>query len=200
MILQEIENLMSIGCAKMNKAYSDVRICELGNQRMKWNSYGTGKKYLLAKGVIEHVSVDLNGKDGAMRLNLSAPIDQWKNYFDMVTNYGTTEHVSNQYQVFKNIHNFTKIGGIMIHTVPIIGGWERHCDIHYDSSFFIQLALNCNYEVVLSEIRLVSGRNARQPEIDRSLVCSVLLKKIDSDFILEEKFNSQSGIQYKGKK
>lgn len=196
MILQEVENLMEIGCSSMNKKYSDIKVCELGNQRMKWNNFKTGKKYLLSKGVIEHISIDLNGKDGALRLNLAEPRDEWKNYFDMVTNYGTTEHVGNQYRVFKNIHNFVKPGGVMIHTVPIVGGWSRHCNIHYEPWFFKDLALNSRYIVIASEIRIVAGKR-NQSEIDRSLVCSVLLKKEDSIFVSEENFNKQGGIKYK---
>jgi SAM-dependent methyltransferase len=197
MILQELENLMSIGCSKMNKLYTDIRVCEFGNQKMNINNFRTGKQYLLAKGVLEHVSIDLNGRNGALRLNLAEPIEKWKNYFDMVTNYGTTEHVSNQYQVFKNIHNFVKPGGVMIHTIPIVGGWAGHCNFRYEPWFLENLAKDSNYDVVVSEIRVVISNNKDRTELDRSMVCAVLLKEEDSLFMAEEKFNDKNGIKYK---
>ena len=94
MILKEIVHLMDVALEAMNKNYKEILVCELGNQRMKWNRHRTGKVYLTDKGVLEHVSIDMNGQNGALKLNLGAPIDKWRNYFDMVTNYGTTEHVS----------------------------------------------------------------------------------------------------------
>ena len=194
MILKEIVGLMDVAAEAMNKRYDEIRICELGNQRMKWNSYGTGKKFLLAKGVPEHVSIDLNGKNGALRLNLAKPIEKWKNYFDIVTNYGTTEHVESQYDVFNNIHNFTKIGGSMVHAVPVMGGWKNHCGVHYETSFFEEMAKKLQYDVIHSGIIIVSGRRRSQPKIDRSLVCSVLVKRNDMEFFKKEDFDLLGGI------
>jgi hypothetical protein len=32
--------------------------------------------------------------------------------FDLVVNFGTTEHLLNQYNAFKVIHDATKVGGV----------------------------------------------------------------------------------------
>lgn len=197
MILQEVVGLMDVAIKAMDKSYGEIKICELGDQRMKWNSCGTGKKFLLEKGVTEHTSIDLNGKNGALKFNLAKPIDKWKNYFDMVTNYGTTEHVSSQYDVFQNIHNFTKVGGSIINTVPIVGGWARHCDVHYETSFFEEVSEKLKYDIIYSGIIIVNGRRG-QPEIDRSLVCSVLIKREDAPFIEKNEFDKIGGINIKG--
>lgn len=187
---------MDIACHAMNKSYKDIRVCELGDQRMKWHPLLTGKRYLTEeKGVIEHISIDINAQHGAIPLNLAALIDKWSNYFDLVTNYGTTEHVNNQFEVFRNIHNFTKVGGAMIHTVPIVGGWAKHCSIHYEPYFFTDLAIILNYRVVYAQNRIVDGRWKNQAEIDKTLVCAVLIKEKNVSFVSENEFNDMSGIK-----
>ncbi len=196
MILQKLVDLMDIACVAINKNYNEIRICELGDQRMKWHPLLTGKRYLTEeKKVIEHISIDINAQNGAVPLNLAAPINKWNNYFDLVTNFGTTEHVGNQFEVFRNIHNFTKIGGAMIHTVPIVGGWLRHCNIHYEPWFFTDLANLLNYKIVYAENRIVDGRWRNQTEIDKTLVCAILIKEKDTPFIQENKFNIKQGIK-----
>ena len=189
-ILKEVVDLMDVACKNMNLTYSDIRICELGDQMM-WHgcSFRTGKDYFVAKGVKEHISIDWNGKNGALKRDLANPVNEWKGYFDMVTNHGTTEHVWNQYQVFRNIHNFCRPGGTMIHAVPIIGGWAKHCSFHYDTVFFDLLAECAGYKCITNENRLVSYRGSgRNASIDKTDVCAILLKEKDVDFVSELDF------------
>jgi hypothetical protein len=44
--------------------------------------------------------------------------------FDLVTNFGTTEHVIHQYRAMKTVHDLTKVGGIIYHDLPMSG---YHC-------------------------------------------------------------------------
>ena len=46
----------------------------------------------------------------------------WTEQSHPVTNNGTGEHVLNQYTVYKNTHDLTKVGGYMIH-VFLLSGW-----------------------------------------------------------------------------
>ena len=39
----------------------------------------------------------------------------------MVTNFGTTEHIANQLQSFKIIHDLAAPGALMLHVVPAGG-------------------------------------------------------------------------------
>jgi hypothetical protein len=197
MILQKLVDMIDMGRIAIGKDYKEMRICELGDQRMKWHPLQTGKRYLIEeKGVAEHISIDINAKNGAIPLDLTKPIDKWNNYFDMVTNFGTTEHVDNQFEVFRNIHNFTKVGGVMIHTVPIVGGWTRHCNIHYEAWAFKEIAKSMNYKVVYADNRLVDGRWKDQKEIDKTLVCAILLKSDDGAFMEENQFNTNGDIKH----
>ena len=110
----------------------------------------------------------------------------------MVTNYGTTEHINNgQYEVFQNIHNLTKVGGVMIHAIPLVGYWKNHCNYHYTSDFSKVLAEINGYDVVLSESIMVSGRRGRK----QPLSCGILIKKTDDDFVSKEDFVKMDTIK-----
>jgi len=41
--------------------------------------------------------------------------------FDVVLNCGTSEHVFNQYNTFKIMHDAARVGGLMCHAVPMTG-------------------------------------------------------------------------------
>ena len=141
------------------------RMLELGNQRIS-RSEGirerTGKAYYTNLGMT-HTAIDFNGKDGALPLDLSQPIDrpEWIGYFDIITNCGTTEHVEPleaQYTCFANLHRWLKPGGIAIHVVPAIeeleasGRWQNHCNVYYSKAFFQELARLNGYEVIESTV------------------------------------------------
>lgn len=191
MILKELVGLMDIGCKVLRTYYEGLTICELGDQRMKWHPDKTGKKYLLNLGVKEHISLDWNKKNGALKRDLSKPVDEWQSYFDMVTNFGTTEHINNgQYDVFKNIHNFVKVGGVMVHALPLVGHWKRHCKYHYEEDFPETLSTINGYECVLSEIRVIKGRAGQ----NQPMVCAVLKKTSDKEFASEEEFKNMNKI------
>lgn len=142
-----------------------LKMLELGNQRLRRRdgfSERTGKAYYEKRGV-EHVSLDFNGEDGAVALDLSVPIDkpEWDGYFDIITNSGTTEHVepyAAQYTCFANLHRWVRPGGIMVHIVPAVEGlattrrWHGHCNNYYSADFFTMLARENDYELVASEV------------------------------------------------
>ncbi len=192
-IRKEIIDLMDIACKSMDKKFKDIKICELGNQYTKDHpDYKTGKQYLTALGA-EHVSIDLNGKDGALKIDLAKPIEKWDCYFDMVTNYGTSEHVNNQYQAFRNMHNFTKVNGTIVHGgAPAYGHWPTHGYCNYELCFFEYLADLNNYDLVLSEMR-EKWSIVRKKMLD--LVCVVFCKKDDKPFISLEEFQSIEGLK-----
>ena len=146
---------------------------ELGNQRfiksMCPTADGfTGKEHFTNKG-FNHASVDLNGEDGALALDLRQPelFYEFRCKYDVVTNLGTTEHVEpidKQYECFSIIHDVVKPNGIMIHLVPnareleVSGAWFNHCNIYYTDEFFDALAKECNYTVLDS--KKICGMNA----------------------------------------
>ena len=140
----------------------------------------TGKAYFQNRGV-KHLSIDLNGRHGAIRCDLAHPVlrREWVGSFDVVTNAGTTEHVEPygaQYECFKNVHDFLAVGGIAVHLVPDIeelelrGRWRNHCRYYYSQDFFQMLAERNGYRLVSSKV--IDG-----------LRCVCLEKSVDSPFM-----------------
>src|SRR5208337_3924276 len=70
----------------------------------------------------EHVSIDLNGEYDSLKLDLRDPIDLGRQ-FDIITDFGTSEHVSDLYACFKNVFNLLKVGGFTFHINPMPGHW-----------------------------------------------------------------------------
>lgn len=164
-----------------------LEMCELGNQQISVDgiNYEIAKQYFESLG-IRHISIDLNGEDGALVLDLSKPIHNKEllGRFDVVTNFGTSEHVKNQYHCFRNIHNFTRKGGLCLHAIPKIGHWIDHCEYYYDPSFFKKLAELCNYSIVKE------ATFSESPDTDTELVCAALIKSENSEFIDRETFDT----------
>lgn len=70
-----------------------------------------------------YAAVEYDGHRDALSfdLNRDAVSDGLRGSADLVVNCGTTEHVMNQDNAFRAIHDFTKPGGVMFHEVPCSG-------------------------------------------------------------------------------
>ena len=126
-------------------------ILELGNQEFHTDTgfpNRSVKSYCENLGKI-HISIDITGWDRSIPLDLTRDDLPELGLFDFITNYGTTEHINeNQYNVFKNIHNWCKVGGVMLHSVPWVGNWPNHCNIYYTFEFFSKLTELNNYKII----------------------------------------------------
>jgi hypothetical protein len=171
------------------ESWEGRKMLELGNQRILHSFWGkdynaqiaaqTGKEYYEDRGFL-HYSIDMNGEDGSLPLDLSRPLptDAELGRFDVITNAGTTEHVeplSGQYECFKTIHDLCAPGGLMIHVVPGVedlrsrGYWRYHCNNYYSSEFFRELARANGYRI------------HRLEEVE-SLLAVCIEKCLDEDF------------------
>jgi hypothetical protein len=152
MISAKMDNIESAILKKAGIIWSQIRICELGNQ-LNLVRNKPAKEVYLERGVIEHISMDLNQRDGSLLVDLNEPVEgRFHGGFHIVTNYGTSEHVLNQYQVFKNINDMCALGGIIIHALVLPGNWPEHCRYYYASDFAQKLADLCGYVIIHSEI------------------------------------------------
>lgn len=107
---------------------------ELGDKR---NGNDVYKTFFEQHG-FRHVSVDLNGKNGALVLDLRKPLDLGT--FDMVTNIGTSEHVSDQRPCWQNIVEACAVGSVFVSTTPAPGDWQWHGDYYPTDKFYEELA------------------------------------------------------------
>jgi len=101
----------------------------------------TYKSYFQALGY-RHVSVDWDGRFGALVRDLRRP--QWPEFgqFDMVCDIGTAEHVDGQKGFWENVHNLTKVGGLYVGQHPAPGGknWYWHGTHYPTAEFYRQFA------------------------------------------------------------
>lgn len=91
-------------------------------------------------------AVDINGTEDALRQDLNVGLKLPQQY-DVVINNGTAEHVFNVAQVFRSIHDATRIGGVMIHDAPM-SGWLDHGFFCLQPTLFFDMAAANEYEVV----------------------------------------------------
>ena len=95
----------------------------------------------------EYAAVEYGGHRSAIALDLNrdAVPPALKSSFDLVVNAGTTEHVVNQDNAFRVIHDLAKPGGLMMHDVPAMG-MMTHGPISYNIQFFWLLCRDNDYE------------------------------------------------------
>ncbi len=67
--------------------------------------------------------------------------------FDIILNFGTTEHVMNQLNALKVIHDAVKVGGHIVHSVPCLGDID-HGYVAYTPRLFFDVASYDNYEII----------------------------------------------------
>lgn len=67
--------------------------------------------------------------------------------FDTVLNFGTTEHVFNQLNAFRVIHDAVKVGGHIVHQLPT-NGYIDHGYFCYTPRFFFDLAGHNYYDLI----------------------------------------------------
>ncbi|HWB48005.1 MAG TPA: hypothetical protein VG651_02770 [Stellaceae bacterium] len=103
----------------------------------------------------DYASIDIDGSPGSIPLDLNydaAPAGHRARY-DLVTNFGTTEHVANQLNAFAVIHDLTRHGGVIIHELPVHGSFN-HGLINYNFKFFWLLARSNHYRFIDSVLSM----------------------------------------------
>jgi SAM-dependent methyltransferase len=113
------------------------------------NSTGTGiapSRHLHERLGFRYDCIDIDGNFGSLTLDLNfdeVPAE-YRNRYDLTTNHGTTEHIFNQYNAFKAIHDLTKPGGMMLHGLPFTVHLE-HGFFNYQPNLFAALARYNSY-------------------------------------------------------
>jgi len=96
-----------------------------------------------------YASFDIDGSPGSIPVDLNyddAPANIHGAY-QIVTNCGTTEHLVNQLNAFKVVHELTALEGVMIHNLPSQGMFN-HGLVNYNPKFFWMLARSNGYELL----------------------------------------------------
>jgi len=169
--------------------YKNLEMCELGNQWMFLNPAAgvpyksSAKPYFESLGAI-HTSMDQNGQDGAIEIDLGQEIaKKYRNKFDLVTNFGTSEHVYSFYNALRNIHLMCKLGGIIFNVTPKTGHWPKHGNWYITETFCRQLAELAQYEILALETQ-AAQHNVKSGQ---QIVCA--FKKTNYKFASETDFD-----------
>jgi hypothetical protein len=78
--------------------------------------------------------------DGVIRQDISDIYPANNASFDLIIDGGTMEHVgktdANHYQAWKNLHEWLKVGGMIISITQLPGSLPGHCKYRYDEQYF----------------------------------------------------------------
>ena len=174
---------------KHNLDAKGLKVLELGCQNLyNQNNYGQiSNDYFKEKGQ-EIDSIDLEGCNGSDVVNLDNPIPKkYLNKYDVITNFGTSEHCGDFYQTFKNIYDACKVGGIMICETPKKGNWPGHGNHYVITHFYKELCHDMDFTIMdLGEHPAMGNK------IDGWNVYCVFRKIDDRKFISKETFNKYS--------
>jgi len=83
MVVRQLDEYEQNILSYFGLSYDGLIWCELGNQQH--HNGGVAKDVYVKLGV-DHTSIDINGKDGALQIDLDFPVtDELLNRFDVVT-------------------------------------------------------------------------------------------------------------------
>jgi hypothetical protein len=112
-----------------------------------------------------YAAIDVDNSEGVLELDLNydmVPAGH-KGRYQLVTNFGTTEHVINQLNAFKVIHDLTAPNGVMIHSLPA-GGMMEHGLINYKPKFFELLSQSNQYRIIYLDFRSYPDQSYSLPK------------------------------------
>jgi hypothetical protein len=97
-------------------------------------------------GLGPYASIDATDERATYRIDLSNPIESLPE-FDVVTNFGTTEHVFNIGEAFRSIHRLTRPGGVSLHCVPCFA-FINHGFYNVHPNLLVEMARANGYTLV----------------------------------------------------
>lgn len=137
----------------------------------------------------KYLSIDTSGESGSLYLDLNfdnAPFWQ-KHRYQLILNCGTTEHIANQIQAFKVIHDLCAPEGFMYHHLPF-QGYQTHGLVNYTAKFFWMLCRSNNYN--LTEMEIQSNKDFQSIHTD----ILETYKELKKEFTGEAPIARESGI------
>lgn len=121
------------------------------------------KHQYINEGASYYVSVDINGNNGALPIDLrdETAADKIKHatgyqYFDIITNIGTSEHVTIQKPFWLTTHLCSAPGTIVVNWVPVAEKRLDHAKVgscwHPYPEFFVELCSKNKYDLISLDV------------------------------------------------
>ncbi len=111
-------------------------------------------------GATSYTAIDVNDTYGSLVMDLNRDVGaayQYRETFDLVTNSGTGEHIFDQGAVFRNAHQLTEVGGLMIHVMPFVN-YVNHGFYSFHPNLYHALASANRYQILGLGIATRDGR------------------------------------------
>jgi hypothetical protein len=132
-------------------------------------------------------------------LNIQRLPPERRGAFDVVLNFGTTEHVMNQLNSFEVMHDAMKVGGVCFHQLPSIG-YINHGYFNYNPLLIDDLVKANDYEVIDRFYTDAGGgpfaaagvdiRDVQRPWLSRSATGPDQLRNFNINYILRKKVDA----------
>lgn len=151
-------------------------VCELGDQMMSGGKTPTpAKVFYQSIGCRRYEAIDANGRgtitgDLNRPFRIGGPLQFDLPRFDLVTDFGTGEHIFDQAQVWRTVHDLTRVGGLIAFDRPG-QGYRGHGFYRTDPCLFRDIADTNGYRLVYLVIaetprgELVRGVFQRQTDL-----------------------------------
>ncbi|GBE42304.1 MAG TPA: hypothetical protein ENH05_00040 [Rhizobiales bacterium] len=122
---------------------------------------------LMADLGVRYVTTDIEPRPDTVITDLNQPtpvpaIKDIVSSFDIVTNFGTTEHIINQMYAFQLIHDLARVGGLIWCHVPLLG-MMNHGFVNLTPKFWAAWIAHNKYEVIHSQISYAGMSVAENP-------------------------------------
>jgi hypothetical protein len=139
-----------------------------------------------------YVSLDLGIAPRRLCVDLNGPV-VIQRLFDCVINNGTCQHIFDQSNFYRLMHDITRPGGVILHWTPVIG-WVNHGLYTIQPGFFFDLAAANDYAIELIGLMndnvffpLSDGEGYREaleqyPALSQAVIGVVFKKNLDQAF------------------
>ncbi|MHA1290481.1 MAG: hypothetical protein ACTSPB_24120 [Candidatus Thorarchaeota archaeon] len=181
------------------KTFQGLELCELGDLFMRRDThfgYRRASKFFRELGFKVTV-IDLGiGREkidaNVLQLDLSKPI-KTNQTFDMIVDYGTGEHITDQYEFHRNVHYLSNKNAVIFRSNPS-NRYRNEEDMlkrthglyHYTVEFFTKLAWLCKYKIV--DIREMTNDYLLKDPRRKIHIYASLIKRKNNEFPSREEF------------
>ena len=147
--------VVDIGCQQLHHGTRDdvTRFLSAFRSGAKlpddWESTGRFTGHIFEAAGFRYCSLDIVKAPFVRHFDLNTDRASWRlrGKADLVLNFGTTEHVMNQYNSFRVIHELAKPGGLL-YVYLIQSGYGDHGIVRYTDRFISLLIAANGYDVI----------------------------------------------------
>lgn len=163
----------------------------------------SAKSFYKDIGINDYTSIDLNGELNSIPLDLNNELTDKSlfNKFDLVTDFGSAEHVFNISECYKTIHKMAKVNGIIIICQTVFKG---NGYFYFDRSFLEGIAAANKYKILYSGYNIRTGTKTKAGSVKQFRIPLIedmikILKDYDSlgiDMVLQKTEDSEFKFPY----